>query len=609
MGFDKRQIQTAVWGNAKSDEPLICPTDPDDLDAFRAQHRTDTFWCGVLLGGCGGQLLTRRCDTRVCHFSHFPDPDGLLPECVRRARGVSSADHLYVKTATQSWLHEQGHAPHYRFIDRSDVPIGSVVEIQLDGHMLRIHMNTAMPPGWNDDNARELILGPGVSVDRPRLLRMRYVNRVKFESDGNSRKMRFGTQTPHEGTTWFDASECEIVDGVLKTPAVARIWSTEGRTPAPDPEPKGGSDVAAAPDAPVGPPIPNSDVPRAPVQIGALVRRINTAVQAQEIAVVRRLCGEADEEVGRCEDFALEHLNRSVGSARRWLGGQERLRRTLFSRLEEATQAQNARAAEALRPQVKQVLALGDPPTATESEILTAVDRLVSTPQRHPARSTSKRGQRSRETRRGRRASAERARGILQRLGGTTEPVAVSSQLIVDLATAAETAGDWLSSRERSDVDRWTQKQPGKVPAEAAPAGERDTHSAVPAVRSPVRPAQPRLGPDALASAAAAVRGALKKSAREETTTTWARLRHQLGSALPRMAISDRIQVLILVDQATPPTQALLSSLVAAGDPEMTPHYRSVTGALGLEAPSDDDDLRDVLDADVQQVYDDWRYQ
>jgi hypothetical protein len=123
------------------------------------------------------------------------------------------------------------------------------------------------------------------------------------------------------------------------------------------------------------------------------------------------------------------------------------------------------------------------------------------------------------------------------------------------------------------------------------------------------RPPQERrtLAPDVLESASAAVRGALKKAARGQTTTTWTRLEQQLGSALPPMTPADRIQVLILVDQATPTDQAPLSALVAAGDPEMTSAYRSIGDALGMNIPADDD-LRDVLDADVQQVHHHWRH-
>ena len=50
---DRRQIQTAVLGGADSEEPLMLPLEAIELDAFRRRHEHDTFWCGLLLGGCG----------------------------------------------------------------------------------------------------------------------------------------------------------------------------------------------------------------------------------------------------------------------------------------------------------------------------------------------------------------------------------------------------------------------------------------------------------------------------------------------------------------------------------------------------------------------------
>ncbi|MFE9813337.1 hypothetical protein [Streptomyces sp. NPDC005548] len=72
------------------------------------------------------------------------------------------------------------------------------------------------------------------------------------------------------------------------------------------------------------------------------------------------------------------------------------------------------------------------------------------------------------------------------------------------------------------------------------------------------------------------------------------------------MTLADRVQVLTLVDQSTPADQALLSSLVAAGDPDMTTSYRQVAAALGLDMPASDDDLRDIVEADAHQVHRHW---
>ncbi|MGH3803082.1 MAG: hypothetical protein ACRDTD_23725 [Pseudonocardiaceae bacterium] len=72
------------------------------------------------------------------------------------------------------------------------------------------------------------------------------------------------------------------------------------------------------------------------------------------------------------------------------------------------------------------------------------------------------------------------------------------------------------------------------------------------------------------------------------------------------MSAAERVSILILVDQQTPKDQPLLSSLIAAGDPSLTPAYRQIVSALGLEAPEGDDELRDVLEADVAQVHLHW---
>lgn len=112
-----------------------------------------------------------------------------------------------------------------------------------------------------------------------------------------------------------------------------------------------------------------------------------------------------------------------------------------------------------------------------------------------------------------------------------------------------------------------------------------------------------------LRAAATAVRGALKKAAREQKTTSWNALQQQLGSALPQLTPAERIEVLTIVDREAPTDQPLLSSLVVIGDPTMTAAYRAVVAALGLATPPGDDNLHDVLEADVDQVHHYWLHQ
>ncbi|MER8090958.1 hypothetical protein ABTZ57_39325 [Streptomyces sp. NPDC094048] len=47
----------------------MLPLEAIELDAFRRRRGDDTFWCGLLLGGCGGQLTTKLYTDRVCSLS------------------------------------------------------------------------------------------------------------------------------------------------------------------------------------------------------------------------------------------------------------------------------------------------------------------------------------------------------------------------------------------------------------------------------------------------------------------------------------------------------------------------------------------------------------
>jgi hypothetical protein len=108
--IDTRLVQTAVIGGRDSDQPVILPEEPHNLDEFCRQFGTDRFWCGTLLGGYGEMLMTKRYETKVCHFSHYPDRHGNRAVCGRTAYGVDSADHLFIKLHVTRWLADQGHA-------------------------------------------------------------------------------------------------------------------------------------------------------------------------------------------------------------------------------------------------------------------------------------------------------------------------------------------------------------------------------------------------------------------------------------------------------------------------------------------------------------------
>ncbi|GAA5706847.1 hypothetical protein Save01_07706 [Streptomyces avermitilis] len=307
----------------------MLPLEAIELDAFRRHHAHDTFWCGLLLGGCGLQLTTKLYTDRVCHFAHYPGPDGHPHLCGRRARGVNSADHLYVKSAAAAWLRSRDLQADFELVQPEGAPIGSVVDIQFQHRGLRVHLDRAVQPAWDEDG-REPVLGVSVPVDRDTLIDCWYVHRIRLNSEGTTRKVRIGTEAFARETEWFALDDCEVTERGLATPAVERI--VKARTTAPPPrwpaaKAKKGPDVEA----------------RAQV----LLRQLASARKVESVVVVHRVCREIAGLTGASSATQAELVD-AVRDARRWLEGQADVRRELFARRDEAVTAQNAQQARVL---------------------------------------------------------------------------------------------------------------------------------------------------------------------------------------------------------------------------------------------------------------------
>ncbi|WP_225794493.1 hypothetical protein [Streptomyces aculeolatus] len=583
-------------GDEHSDVPVLLPTEAIELDVFRRAHAHDTFWCGLLLGGCGAQLAHKLYVDRLCHFQHYPQARGAPHACRRPKVGESSADHLYVKSAMTQSLLEHGRAGRFAF----PPPIGSLLDVDLeDGITLRVHMDQAVPPNWAD--GRIPVLGPGVIPDPGAFSRCPYVYRVRCESDGASRRVWIGTQSLAHPTEWVPVADCAWTDDGLITPAATEILRQRPPT----------ADAAPAATARRSGALPKSVI--------RFIRGLETAQRSGTVEHVRRLCDGSGAFLESLGATARTEAEVALQEARTWLAGHEDYQRRVFADLAKAVTEKRAFDVRSQLPSAATLTRRGA--SASEQRVLAAAraflreqnrlpdprsglpvlkslpgspcsKRTRSQPRKVPQPQAAAKEQNSaRMQRRERRAAVRRARSILQRLDQRFHRSADERrELAQELETVVKAAGDWLSADERREARSWI----GKVSQPKKPGCEPQARS--------------ELGPDVLESAAAAVRGALKKAAREQTTTSWARLTQQLGSALPQMTLADRIQVLTLVDQATPADQALLSSLVAAGDPNMTTPYREVARSLGLEVPAAEDDLRDVLEADVQQVHYHWRH-
>ncbi|MGW5866518.1 zinc finger domain-containing protein [Streptomyces sp. NPDC055239] len=316
MQRDRRQIQTAVLGSADSEEPLMLPLEAIELDAFRHRHEQHTFWCGLLLGGCGGQLTTKLYTDRVCHFAHHPDPDGLPHVCGRRSRGVDSADHLYVRSAAAAWLAGRGEQASFECTRTDEAPLGSVVDVRWRHGALRVHLDCAVAPVWDDDV--EPVLGTMVPVDHDTLIRRWYVHRIRLDSVGTARHVEIGTEAFARPIEWFALDECEMTERGLSTPAVEKIVQARH-----------------APRPSLWSPGRARKVPEPEARAQALLRRLVYARRIESVSLAKQVCGEIEDLTG-VEGELKEQLEAAVRHARIWLVEQNVERRKLFDNLKRA---------------------------------------------------------------------------------------------------------------------------------------------------------------------------------------------------------------------------------------------------------------------------------
>jgi len=442
---DKRRIQTAVLGSAESDDPLLLPLEAIELEAFRRRHAEDTFWCGLLLGGCGERLTTKLYTDRVCHFSHVPDPTG-LHVCERRARDVSSADHLYAKSAATAWLRDQGHqgVVHLR------EPLGSVVDITFEHQArgLRLHLDDAVAPVW-DDETMEPVLGMSVPVDDGTLVRRWYVHRIRLESRGTARDLRIGTEAFARPTQWFTLQECSITERGLSTPAVEQI-SAARRAPRSG---RGGYQPAA-------------ETPNTAARAKALLRRLADGRKLESVVLVTgvveeiRALGPLDPPTRSQVDQALQDLDQ-------WFTVQAKARRDLFTRIDQAVQDQDT-------AEVRHLLLLANVRAShertidEEAALAAAAEHLAAVAARR--RAAPQPGLPTPVV-----IARHRAGRLLDDLEGRRTMKADEMRALVDaLVQEAATAGDALSPEDQELVQHWVARAGAGSNRTAARAASRD---------------------------------------------------------------------------------------------------------------------------------------
>lgn len=330
--MDTRLIQTAVLGDPESDEPVICPEDPEELASFRLEHAGNTWWCGINLpGGCGRRLITRSCTEKICHFAHVPDLHGhsdfRLP-CNRRLRGKEDADHLFIKADIARWLRQQNIEADLAFPD----PLGSAITVRLaDGRLLVVHLATDRPPVWDDATVWEHILGPGCRINPDVLAQRGHVFRIRMEGrpDRGRRFVVAGIERARAHTQWFDLTNLKVTAEGITTVNEAHpvqpmhVPTVDTEPPASDQR----SIVALTPSS--------AGVPR-PRELRPLtVRRLDNAIYKGARVKSAMLSVEYAIANDDLDDEQLAALRAAHARGQRWLEKRGRLRKTVIEQLQE----------------------------------------------------------------------------------------------------------------------------------------------------------------------------------------------------------------------------------------------------------------------------------
>ncbi|WP_330460418.1 hypothetical protein OIB37_28210 [Streptomyces sp. NBC_00820] len=228
--IDTRLIQTAVIGGPASDQPVILPEQPHNLDEFLRQFGRDDFWCGRLLGGCGRPLRPKRYVTKVCHFAHEAGSGSAA--CRRTTYSANDADHLFIKAHVTRWLATQGHAAHGELRSFGHCH-GDAVDFWL--RRTKTHLRFELHPEdyriWRKaadslgakEGRIEWVFAQDDALTHDMVARRGYALRVRCETYDNDRRVFIGTVTDGKKTVWAPLGQCRMTDSGLVTPALEQL--------------------------------------------------------------------------------------------------------------------------------------------------------------------------------------------------------------------------------------------------------------------------------------------------------------------------------------------------------------------------------------------------
>lgn len=227
--LDHRRVQTAVIGDKHSGDPVILPMDHHELDHWRKLHPDHTYWCGLQLGGCGGELSDRRYTYKVCHFAHHPNA-----VCHRTANGESSADHLFIKRGMERFLARQGLRGKVSTRDLGTGP-GDAVDVFVPSarRRVRFQLGALDHLAWRhtaeefaqDADGVDWVFAQDGPLTRELQRRQGYALRVRLHTHGGERRVDIGVAAQGHPLHWTPLEECTLTSTGLLTPPLKTIRS------------------------------------------------------------------------------------------------------------------------------------------------------------------------------------------------------------------------------------------------------------------------------------------------------------------------------------------------------------------------------------------------
>ncbi|MFD0772767.1 hypothetical protein ACFQZ2_02400 [Streptomonospora algeriensis] len=243
---DHRLVQTAVLDHQESEAPVGLPMDESGAQSFRLRNSGRTFWCGTLLGGCGGQLSDKIYREKACHFAHHPSSNG----CTRRHGGADSADHLYAGRKLNRWLQGQGWEKRPPRYEGDFAAGGTCVRVLLeepDGGLppICVEFSEDLDPyltrlvRTGEIDRLDWLVRNNPPLTRELIDRNGYALRIRFKDEDLDRGFDIGTMIRDQHVRWNDLSECSFTSDGIRTPVLEdqRRLHLKPGVSEPDPDP------------------------------------------------------------------------------------------------------------------------------------------------------------------------------------------------------------------------------------------------------------------------------------------------------------------------------------------------------------------------------------